>query len=154
MTFKDSPEGQTHFYGDDCVPSHGDPSKGCCENCWCDNRLEHWAWPHCANSSCPCHQSKTPTEHLGLGQVPRCICPEFKHTGEHIEECPYEVDNPSGPTFALKYAAREYERGRKDGAKEIVGKIRGKFVGIGNSTFEDIQDNITDALTEYLPRII
>lgn len=37
-------------------------------------------------------------------EVPRCICPEFKHTGVHLVECPYfRVKNPNGPTFALSY---------------------------------------------------
>lgn len=49
---------------------------------------------------------------------------------------------------------RAWEHGKHEGAKEVVAKIRGKFIGIGNSTFEDIQDNITDALTEYLPKIL
>lgn len=48
---------------------------------------------------------------------------ELKRAFEHGKlEGP---DNPTGPTAALKYGAREYERGKRDGRKEIEDARKG-----------------------------
>lgn len=32
-------------------------------------------------------------DHIGFGQVPRCICPNFKYDGVHLEGCPHSMNS-------------------------------------------------------------